>query len=137
MPSDDVDIYVDQLHKSITDVIDELAPLKTCTRRCGKRPRCWLSDAAVQAKKERRRLERRWTKTRCEADRVAYRSACRHANLEMNRSRQSFYQNRLQESAGDHRSQWKTVRELLHIDSRRQMEPAEARRLCGQFSRFC
>jgi len=37
----------------------------------------------------------------------------------------------------DHSSQWKTVRELLHIDNQRaEMQPEEARRLCVQFSRF-
>ena len=48
-------------------------------------------------------------------------------------SPQSLHQNWLQESADDHRSQYKMVRELLYTDSRRQMEPAEAKRLCGQF----
>ena len=54
MPCDDVDIYADQLHQLMTDVLDELTPLKTCTRQCGKHRHCWLPDAAVQAKKERR-----------------------------------------------------------------------------------
>ena len=75
-------------------VLYVLAPLKTVTKRGGRPSSRWLSEAAVDAKRTRRRLERRWNSTGCEADRVAYRKACRHANLEITRSRQSFTQQR-------------------------------------------
>lgn len=136
-PSDDVDAFADQLEQSIRGVLDELAPMKTCKKRRGRRSNRWLSASAISAKRERRRREKRWRMTRCEADRHAYRSACRHANAEIDKSRQSFYQQRLDTATGNHSSQWKTVRELLHIDNQREeMQPEEARRLCIQFSRF-
>jgi len=136
-PSDDVDVFADQLDQSVISVLDELAPLKCCTRRCGRKYGGWLTETAVAAKRKRRRLERRWNRTGREKDRVAYRSACREANVEINTSRQSFYQKRLMEAGNDHGSRWKVARELLHLDEDHiPMESAEARRLCTQFSHF-
>ena len=136
-PADSVDKFAGQLEQSVVEVLDELAPLKTCSKRCGRRCSRWLSEPVVTAKRKRCRLERRWNRTRRDADRVAYRSACREANAEINKSRQSFYQQRLTEAADNHGAQWKIVRELLHSDDDLAvMEPAEAKRLCTQFSRL-
>ena len=64
-------------------------------------------------------------------------SACRKANAEIIKSRQSFYQQRLNEATGNHAAQWRIVRELVHSDDDHAvMQPAEARRLCSQFNRF-
>jgi len=71
--------------------------------------------------------------------RQAYRrrSACREANAEIIKSRQSCYQQRLNEATGNHAAQWRIVRELVHSDDDHAvMQPAEARRLCSQFNRF-
>ena len=94
-PSTDVNEYVDQLKRSVLAVLDVLALLKTVTQHGGRPSSRWLSEAAVDAKRTHRRLERRWNSTGCEADCVAYRKACRHANLEITRSRQSATQQRL------------------------------------------
>jgi len=68
---------------------------------------------------------------------TAYRKACRHANLEITRSRQSFTQQRLTEAAGEQKAQWKIVNELLHADDRRTIVRSdEARHLCRQFNKF-
>jgi len=49
-PSDDASLFADQLNQSITDVLDELAPLKSGSKRGGKRSSRWLSDAAIASK---------------------------------------------------------------------------------------
>jgi len=84
-PSDDVDEFAEQLEQSVTSVLDELAPLKRCVKRCVRKSRRWLTEAAVTTKQKRQRLERRWNRTRCDDDRIAYRSACREANAEINK----------------------------------------------------
>lgn len=57
-PVDDVDGFVDQLDRFLTDVLHELAPLLTQTKRCGRRSNRWLSSSVVSAKGTRRRMER-------------------------------------------------------------------------------
>ena len=106
-PLDDVDGFTRQLEQSVTDILDVLAPLKTCTKRRGKSDCRWLSDAAVTAKQTRRQLERRWKRSGFEADRIEYRSACRAANAAINASRSSFYKERLSAAAGDQKALWR------------------------------
>jgi hypothetical protein len=137
-PANDVDAFADQLERAVTSALDDLAPLKTRTKRRGKRNSRWLSDAARAAKRKRRRLERRWlSNARNEDVRVAYRAACRAANVEINMSRATFYKERLSATAGDQRAGWRVVKELLHSDDRRPVsDPQEAARLCDVFGRF-
>ena len=86
-PADSADKFADQLEQSVVSVLDELAPLKTCSKRCGRWSNRWLSESGVAAKRKQRRLERRWYRTRRQADRVVYRSASRKANAEIIKSR--------------------------------------------------
>ena len=113
-PSDDVDGFTSQLERSVTGVLDTLAPLQSRTKRSGKTNSRWLSEAAVAAKRKRRQLECRWKRTQLESDRVAYRAACRVANS----SRSAFYNDRLTVASGDQRTVWRVAKELLHSDSR-------------------
>jgi len=103
-------------------------------KRCGKRSGRWLSDEAVQAKRQRRRLEARWRRTKLETDRVAYRRACRTANTHIVNS---FYQQRLQSMTCEPNTPWRVIRELLHSEDRdTSPNPREAKKLCLEFSRF-
>jgi len=137
-PLDDVDGFTRQLEQSVTDVLDVLAPLKTRTKRRGK-PDCrWLSDTAVAAKRTRRRLERRWNRSKIEAHRVEYRAACRAANAAINASRATFYNERLSAAAGDQKAAWRVSKDLLHSDDRPPdtTSPQEATLLCDGFCAF-
>lgn len=136
-PPADVDAFADELDASVTRVMDMLAPARSRTVRVGKRSTKWLSTSAVASKRRRRRFERRWRRTRAEVDRVAYRASCRAANLEINRSRQTFFQERLTTAGADQKARWKVVRELLHVDDQREdLAPEEARRLSTDFAKF-
>ena len=74
-----VDGFADQIESVVTAALDDLAPLRRRRRRQPKRITRWLSHDAVEAKRRRRRLERRWLRT-CDA----YRRACRSANATIN-----------------------------------------------------
>ena len=136
-PLDDVDGFTRQLEQSVTDILDVLAPLKTCTKRRGKADCRWLSDTVVTAKQTRRQLERRWKRSGFEADRIEYRSACRAANAAINASRSSFYRERLSAAAGDQKALWRISKDLLHNDDRPpDAGTQEAKLLCDGFSVF-
>jgi len=105
------------------------------TRRCGKRSGRWLSDEAVQAKRQRRRLEARWRRTKLETERVAYRKAL--ANTHIVNSRRSFCQQRLQSVTCERNTPWRVIRELLHSEDRdTSPNPRKAKKLCLEFRRF-
>jgi hypothetical protein len=134
---DDVDGFADQLDRSLTDVLDELAPLLTQTKRCGRRSNRWLSSSAVRAKRTRRRMERQWRRTGLDEDRAIYWRACHMANAEITKARESFHRQRLESTTGNPRAQSRVVRELLHSnESDAVLEPADARKICDSFSNF-
>ena len=76
----------------------------------------WLSDEAKKSKRHRRRLERIWTRTGADADRLAYRRACRTTNSVIVESRRSYIADQL-ECAADSKQKWNTVKKLLHPGS--------------------
>ena len=112
-PASTTDEYVQQLETNVVAVLDELAPIRTKMKRKTNRVNSWLTDDASNAKKQRRRLERTWRKTRRDSDRILYRQSCRHANRLIVQSRQDHFKDRLN-SANDLKSRWSTVKELLH-----------------------
>jgi len=135
-PPDDVNAFADMLDASVMRVLDVLAPIRTRTVRVGKRSARWLSTSATSAKRKRR-LERRWKRTRSESDRLAFRAACRQANSEINRSREAFFLDRLASAGTNQKAKWRVVRELLHADDQSENQsPSKARRLCTDFARF-
>ena len=74
-PSLEADEAVRQLDVDITLGLNRFAPVRTKTRRLGRHSNAWLSTEANEAKRERRRLERRYSRTRSPTDKLAY--ACR------------------------------------------------------------
>ena len=79
-PDPTVDGFANQMETVLTSILDEVAPLKTGHRTGPRKAKNWLSPEAVDAKKQRRRLERRWKASNAEPDRLAYRAACSSAN---------------------------------------------------------
>ena len=79
-PDPTVDGYANQMETELTSILDKVAPLKTGHRTGHRKAKNWLSPEAVDAKKRRRRLERRWKASNAEPDRLAYRAACSSAN---------------------------------------------------------
>jgi len=71
-PADTTDAYVSQLNDVLAELLDKAAPVQTGRRRPQKLISKWLSADAVDAKRARRRLERRWRTTSAEADRSEY-----------------------------------------------------------------
>ena len=98
-------------------------------RRASKSSAKWLSAEAVAAKRRRRRLERK--RNRSEIDRVAYRTACRHANALINQSRKDHIRSEL-EACTDPRQRWMVAKKLLHTDNKHSKQSAAAvdARLC-------
>ena len=85
-PDPTVDGYANQMETELTSILDKVAPLKTGHRTGPRKAKNWLSPEAVDAKKRRRRLERRWKASNAEPDRIAYRAACSSANKLINSS---------------------------------------------------
>ena len=108
------DEFVEQLERCVTEILDELAPIKHGHRPNGKKAARWLSSDAVNAKQRRRRLGHRWKITGIEQDRQEYRAACSKANKLVNASRNQYRHQLITDVRGDDRSTWSAVKTLLH-----------------------
>jgi len=136
-PSQDVDVFVDQLQDDVTSVLDRLAPIHTTTKRVGQNHESDLSDDAVKAKRYRRKCERRFRRSKNDADRKAYRKATRVANRMIIASAQTGNQTRLNEAAGDQKSIWRISNEILHRKPRScSIDPDRQANLCISFKTF-
>ena len=122
----------------ITSQLDKVAPIRHTSRRPSKSISRWLSKEAIAAKRERRRLERRWQSTRDEQDRINYRRACRAANKLINASRREYFRKRLLEcDTQPHDKRWRVVNELLHSDATdKTRTDDENQHLCLMFADF-
>jgi len=109
-PSLDPDAGARQLDSDLKNTLDKFAPLRTRSRRVGQLKCPWLTPECVAAKRNRRRLERRFARSKSEADRIAYRCACRQTNSLFNKARSSNVRNQLDEARGDHRKLWQSVK---------------------------
>ena len=136
-PANTVDTYVDQLNGVLTCLLDKVAPARTRRRRPQKPISKWLSTEAVEAKRARRRFERRWRSTAAESDRLEYRRACRKANYLINKSRTDHYRQRIEEAGSDHKRRWGIINELLHSKDRDNTRTDdENRNLCSTFAHY-
>jgi len=73
--------------------------------------------SAVETKRIRRRLERKWKSTGNEDDYTAYRNACRSANKSIVSSRQDFYRERIKAASANPRKRWTAIRDVLHLSN--------------------
>ena len=97
----------------------------------------WLTREAVIAKRDRRRLERKWRSSRDEVDFVAYRRMCRAANTAIIKSRHDYYSKRIGAAGSDPRKRWSVIRDVLHQTERHESNTnADCQSLCDRFVDF-
>ena len=113
-PERSTDAFETQLRSVVTQLLDEMAPLRTSRKRKSKPITRWLSRDAITAKRTRRKLERRWARSKLESDRLAFRNACRYANKLIVQSRASYFRQQLT-SAPNCKRRWQIAKELLHV----------------------
>ena len=88
-PKLDVNDFVEQLQQCITGVLDKLAHLKRITKRSGKSSNQF--SKALLVHRFRRQLEYRYCHNWTDANRCAYRAACRGTNEFMKDSEEAFH----------------------------------------------
>ena len=136
-PHPTVDGYADQMETEITSVLDKLAPLKTGRRSGPRRARNWLSPEAIEAKKQRRRLERRWKASNAEPDRLSYRAACSSTNKLINKSRAASNVECINEASKNPKRLWSTIKSLLHSSPpSEQLSPCISQPLANSLATF-
>jgi hypothetical protein len=136
-PEETVDGFAKQINTVVTGILDKLAPLRQLKKCPGKMISRWLSAEAVNAKRLRRRLERRWKATGDVLVHRAYRAACRNANKLINESRAQFCYSNIEDKPHGSRQQWSAVRDVLHSTAPcEQLSTDECRKRCSAFADY-
>jgi len=95
-----------------------------------------LSDEVVEAKRHRRREERRYRRTGLPSDKRAFKAACNAARTSIMASRADHIRALLQQASGDIRATWRTAQSLLHSRQKVIYNDSECADLVGKFSSF-
>ena len=137
-PANSANEFADQLDKTVADILDRYCPLQVRRKFApNRRDSRWLSAGAVDAKRARRQLERKWKSSHKEDDYVAYRKACRSANKLIVDSRRDFYRERINAARADPRKRWTAIRDVLHLSNEVEIRSASAcRNLCDSFASY-
>lgn len=114
-PASDVDSYANQINQIVCRELDKVAPLKHVKKTVHKSNKLvYLGQEAVEGKRRRRKLEKRWKKTRSESDRSLYRKCCHQVNKLINSSRSNYYRETINSLPRNSRKRWNAVNNLLH-----------------------
>ena len=93
-------------------MLDSLAPVESV--HCpGPTPDRHLSQAALNARHERRCLNRWWKRSGKESDRVVYRESSRRTIELINRSH--LNRKKIEDCEEDPKKKWRVVKKLLHL----------------------
>ena len=99
-PSDGLQELVSSYNNTLTVALDKHAPLTT--RNIVQRPRVsWFSREIREVKRQRRKAEERWRKSRLESDLACFKAKRNFATRLMNKAQRGFYSNFIDENSGD------------------------------------
>ena len=115
-PSSDLDHLVQQYDTLLRSIMDKHAPVKR--RVVTIRPAApWYTNEVSVEKRKRRRLERKWRRTRLQADRQEYTRQCCVVNNLIKSLKSSYYTTIITENSTDQRVLFNTVSKLLQKQS--------------------
>ena len=110
--ADDLDAYAREYTTTLSALLDRHAPLKT--RRRVTRPVVpWYNETIDSAKRERKKAERKWRKTKAADDLPDLKSKRNHETYLMNKARRDFYSEFMAENGADQRELFNAAKKLL------------------------
>ena len=107
----DVDVLADQYHTVISDLISIHAPLTTHAV-ASRPPAPWYTSEIALARKERRRLERRWRHTKLTVDREIFVALKLVVNNMLYKAKADYYVNLVKCQSGNPKKLWTTINSL-------------------------
>ena len=92
--------------------LDKNVPLMT--RTIVQRPRVpWFSQEIREAKRQRRKAEKKWRKSRLESDLIAFKAKRNFTTRLMSKARREFYSNFIDENSGDQKKLFRPCKSAL------------------------
>ncbi|KAI2645280.1 RNA-directed DNA polymerase from mobile element jockey [Labeo rohita] len=138
MPSisaDSVDLLLESFNSKVKNVIDDIAPVKV-SKTTGRQKSSWRKSTAVQSmKRQCRKAERMWRKTKLEIHYSIYKDSLHAFNVELATARQKFFSNLINSNLNNTRTLFATVERLTNPPSQIPSEMLSDSK-CNDFASF-
>ena len=121
-PPSSLDVMIGCYNTTLTDILNRHAPLKTRTVTVRRRLP-WFNEDIREAKRARRRAEKRWRRTRSSSDFECYKKCRNRVTYLLNNARTAFYKDFIEENSGDQGKLFRATKRLLRQDSGVQFPP--------------
>ncbi|CAB3982841.1 Hypothetical predicted protein, partial [Paramuricea clavata] len=129
-------VLVNNYHTVLCGIVDELAPVKTLSIIVHPNA-LWYNDEMTDAKKKRRRLERKWRSNRLDCNRANYLAQCDVVNKMLHKAREEYYSTIIRDNTHDQRVLFQTVEKLLQKSLDRRYPLANSdRKLADAFADY-
>ena len=112
LSSSQLDMLVRDYNASLSSIMDHHVPLKTKTVRATPQV-SWYNADIAEAKRRRRKAERRWRKTKLAEDLETFKRLKNHVTFISTKARRNFYADCMRENGGDQGRLFKATRALL------------------------
>jgi len=112
-PATDLSVLCDQYDSVLSSLLDKHAPVRTKVTSC-RNNAPWYNDVIRENKSKRRKLERRWRKTKLTIDCDLYVSQCNIVKKLVFSEKMTYYSNIIDESNSDNKVLFSVVDKLLH-----------------------
>ena len=74
----------------------------------------WSNHEIVEARRQKRKAERKWRKTGLEIDRDIFRQVRNQLSFKISNAKANFYRNKVEECKGDQKKLFQMIQELMH-----------------------
>ncbi len=135
-PPNDLEALVDCYNNSLKDVLDKNAPVisKDIPVR-DRRP--WYSDEIRAQKRLRRKLERKWIKSKSTIDEQIFHAQRNKVNILMNETRSEYYSHVIQDCGSDQKALFKVINDLFQKEKNSHFPKSQSMDiLAEEFSQF-
>ncbi|XDV16949.1 hypothetical protein PO909_016432 [Leuciscus waleckii] len=115
--ADSVDFLLDSFNSKVKSAIDDIAPVKV-RKKSGRQKAPWRNSTAVQnMKRQCRKAERMWRKTKLVVHYNIYKDSLHAFNMELGKARQTFFSNIINCNLNNTRTLFATVERLTNPPS--------------------
>jgi len=128
------DNLLEDFNLKMTNIMDDIAPLKL--KKSTKQKAPWMNDPLVKLqKKECRRTERKWRKSKLNSDYLIHKGTLREYNSVICKARQSHFSNIINSKANNSRALFSTIEKLTNPSPHLAPELLSVEK-CNEFASF-
>ena len=118
----DLNMLLDCYNTTLRSLLDDHAPV--CSRHVSTRPRpLWFNEDIIQARRDRRKAERRWRASGLQADLVVFKAKRNYVIHLMNEARCTYYKEFIDENSSDQSKLFRASKSLLNLQADKSLPP--------------